>query len=233
MVSITIDTDWVVPEILADTMGLLAYYGQTATVFCTSEYSPDLIGRHETALHPNYFDRSLSEEDHVKRMLDLYPEAIGIRGHGLYFNGRLMTDIYPRHGIKYSSDYMMPYMEGIRPFRLVELWEMPIYFSDMTWLRLKNTKQAAAPLAEGNFTVENLYVFCFHPIHIYLNTPSVDYYGGIKAYYHDYQYLKTRRQTGATGARDMLLSLLERMKSLKIQSKPLGEILKTVAGRGC
>jgi hypothetical protein len=218
MISITLDTDWVVPEILEDTMELLASYEQTGTVCCTSRYSASLLGDHEVALHPNYFDRNYTEEEHVARMLDMYPESIGVRGHGLYINGRLLTDVYPKYGLRYTSDYAMPYMEGIRPFQIIELVQLPIFFADMTWLRLKKVKIAAMPPSECKFDNNSLYVFCFHPIHIFLNTPTVDYYTSAKRYYQDYHSLKLLRQSGEFGVRDALVAFLEKMKNRKIRS---------------
>lgn len=225
-VSLTIDTDWAPAPVLEDTLALLDAHGQPATVFCTSLYESPRLQRHEAALHPNYFAAMGDEEQCLRRLLAWYPQAVGVRAHSLMLHGRLLTQTYPSLGLRYSSDYLMPYQEDIRPFRIFDLWQLPIYFSDITWLRLREGGRGEAPApARCPTTGDGLRVFCFHPVHVYLNTPNVEYYERCKAHYQEPDRLLAMRNTARPGVRDALLELLGAWDASGVRAVSLRDIV--------
>jgi hypothetical protein len=224
MISLTLDTDWVPNAVLADTMDILAEYNQRCTAFCTSFYSAEPLKGHEAALHPNYHNRKMSEEEHLKSLLKIYPKAKGVRAHTLYIHGRLVTATYPDAGLLYSSDYMMLYQKNISPIPMLGLWQMPIFFADVSWLRDKE-RQTAPKLEEFDLALPSLMVFCFHPIHIFVNTPDISFYQSIKEHYQNPAKLKELRNRSRPGVRDLFIALLKRLDKMEIKSKPLLECL--------
>ncbi|KIX11500.1 polysaccharide deacetylase WbmS family protein [Dethiosulfatarculus sandiegensis] len=224
MISLTLDTDWVPDAVLSDTMDLLAEHNQRCTAFCTSDYPAVLLKGHEAALHPNYHNREISEAEHLKSLLELYPKAKGVRAHTLYIHGRLITATYPEAGLLYSSDYMMLYQKDIKPIPMLGLWQMPIFFADASWLRDLERNQAPK-LNDFDLALPSLMVFCFHPIHIYVNTPDVAFYESIKKDYQNPARLRELRNRSRPGVRDLFMELLMRMDKMGLKSKPLLECL--------
>jgi hypothetical protein len=64
-------------------------------------------------------------------------------------------------------------------------------------------------------------IFDFHPIHIYLNTPSVSYYEGAKNHTKSYEFLKNNINKKEKGVRDLFILLLTFLKSNSIETYPL------------
>lgn len=201
MNAITIDVDWAPKPVIEDTLSLLDERDITATVFSTHDDGIQLSG-HERAIHPN-FAGSESYDESLDTLLSLYPEAVGARSHRLHTTTQLKMD-YPTE-ICYESNYLMFGVEEIRPFRhLEDVVQFPIYFMDDVWLRHgKPSMDFARELARDSLTV-----LAFHPIHIYLNTPRIEYYEQRKDIYHEPDALRAER-SDEFGIRDLFTSLLD------------------------
>ena len=201
MNAITIDIDWAPDPVIEDTLSLLDERDIVATVFSTHDDGVQL-SNHERAIHPNLTD-SESNDETLDTLLSLYPEAVGVRSHGLHTTTELKLG-GPTE-ICYESNYMMFGVEGIHPFwHLGDVVQFPIYFMDDVWLRHgKPSMDFASELVRDTLTV-----FAFHPIHIYLNTPRIEYYEQRKDIYNEPDALREERSDGF-GVRDLFTSLLD------------------------
>lgn len=210
---ISIDTDWVSDTILEDTLQLLDDYQVEATLFMTNKTNVDIKG-HEIALHPNY--TSVDFEKHFCERLNEFPEAKGVRSHSLFFTERLRA-IYHKYNIEYQSNQMMYREPGIKPFMISPtVVEIPIFFMD-TFNYIMNGKANAFEDADI-LNSSGLKVFDFHPIHLYLNTSSLEHYDEYKQYYHDDKRLLDFKNSTKPGIRDWFTSLLQFIKNEKKQT---------------
>lgn len=219
MNAITIDIDWAPKPVIEDTLSLLNERDIAATIFSTHNDGVQLSG-HERAIHPN-FSGPESYGESLNELVSLYPEAVGVRSHRLHTTTQLKLE-YPTD-ICYESNYMMFGVEGIRPFRhLNDVVQFPLYFMDDVWLRHgKPSINFASELARDSLTV-----LAFHPIHIYLNTPRIEYYEQRKDIYHEPDALREER-SDEFGVRDLFTSLLD---TIVAENLPV-DTLETIRNR--
>lgn len=202
--SITIDTDWVPDEVLSFTINLLNSYDITGTFFCTNPTNCN-FGKHEVAIHPNF--TSLDFEKHIDEMLTFFQNSKGMRSHSLFFTERLRP-ILAGKGIEYCSNYMLFEHVNLAPCMISPtVLELPIYFMDTFNLIMKGDNALFANDLE-RLNLEGLKVYDFHPIHIYMNTYSVDHYDTFKFAYKDVSVLKEYINTKHYGIRNYLEDLL-------------------------
>jgi hypothetical protein len=116
--------------------------------------------------------------------------------------------------------YLQP---GSTPFWMLgEVVQFPIYFMDDFWLRSRKN-ETELPAVERLLQGEGLKVFGFHPVHIYLNTPSIEYYNRHKTDYQEPAALRDDRSE-QPGTRDLFVSLLKSLSEGDIKVKTLGEL---------
>jgi hypothetical protein len=214
IVSLSFDVDWAHEEILADTVAILDRYGAKATFFVTHD-SPTLRGldrdRYELGIHPNFNPLLVGAggTDYrrtIDAMLELYPEAKGLRSHSVTTNGAILVHAAER-GIRYESNVYVP--RQLLPFRDYDnLVKISMYWADYREM-----------LVAPEFDAERVAIarevpgiFAFHPIHVFLNSEAVTRYTGVKDRLQDPPFLAERRNDGAQvrGVRDFLCTFLER-----------------------
>lgn len=185
MISLTIDTDWAPTPVIEDTLSIFEEFGHTVTVFSTHDDGLDL-GKHERALHPNFLGEDQDDEAVLADLVDTFPDAVGTRSHSLYTHGQLHP-LYPEYDLTYESNYMMYREPNLRPFWMGERFvQIPIYFMDDVWMH----RERSLPDPEALLNQSGLKVFTFHPIHVFLNTPDLDYYETHKDKYQDVDALR-------------------------------------------
>jgi hypothetical protein len=221
LIVISIDMDWAPEAIIDYSIALLARYHIRATLFMTHRTDVDVKG-HEIAIHPHF--TSFDFAKHIKERLDIFPDARGLRSHSFFFTERFRP-LYQHFGIKYESNVMMYRQHNIRPYRIAPTTiEMPVFWMDNFYMEMEEPN----PLfhVEGLGLHKNGFkVFTFHPIHIFLNTESLNRYETAKEYYNDPQkLLEFRNRSRFPGTRDFLIELLEYVKRNNIQTKTLLEI---------
>ena len=81
----------------------------------------------------------------------------------------------------------------------------PAMIFDDVWLILNDNHTPNQILKENIVNVFN-----FHPIHIYLNCPSIEFYNDNRPYFKNERALKTRRNK-SFGVRNILISLLDKI----------------------
>ena len=115
-VSLSLDLDWAIDEILEDTLELLSQFNRPATLFCTND-SPVLrtithSQQFELGIHPNFNFLLLnqgnrSSQQIIEEMMAIFPDAIGLRSHSLTQSSSILNEAHSL-GIKYDSNLYHP-----------------------------------------------------------------------------------------------------------------------------
>jgi hypothetical protein len=227
MIAFTSDIDWADEAVIADMLSLFENYGVKCTFFSTHS-SGELIKCNkklfEIAIHPNFnpifSGQTKSVDDILSELLEIHPEAKGVRSHSMMQSTNLLSKFASKN-LLYDANHFLPYHTGLKPFRLwtgmVRIpynWEDDVHWSygytfDDSRINLKS---------------DSLNVFDFHPIHVFLNTENKYRYNEAKKFYNDPVKLLEYRNTEIKGSRDLLISLLEYIKVNKIETKTHLEI---------
>jgi hypothetical protein len=197
------DTDWAPEEIVRESIELIRSRGCKVTVFCTN---PLNVEADELAIHPNF--TNLDElEGTVRPLMDAYPEARGLRSHSLFFTERLRP-IYETFGLAYDANAINYLCPHLRPSPIArKTISIPLFFMDRFHMEMAD-EPGRWDVASLPLEAPGLKVFDFHPTHLCLNTPDIEWYERSKAHYHDPERLRACAADGQ-GARTLLLDLLD------------------------
>jgi hypothetical protein len=227
LISFSIDVDWAHEEVIKDTLSLFEQYNVKCTIFSThSSYAVIKSSRKlfEVALHPN-FNPTLaggnkSVDDVIDELMEIHPDAKGVRSHSLMQSSGLLQKFADK-GLVYDANLLLPYHTGLKPFRLWNgMIRIPYNWEDDVHWSYGYTFDESRMKLDKN----ELIVFDFHPIHIFLNTDNKYRYNEAKKYNTDPKKLITYRNNEIKGTRDLLISLLEYVNKNKIENKTLLEI---------
>jgi peptidoglycan/xylan/chitin deacetylase (PgdA/CDA1 family) len=225
-IAISIDPDWAPEAVVQDTLDLLRQHRANATLFMTNVLDLDLSG-HEIAIHPHF--ESFDYESHLRARLTQFPDAIGTRSHSLFDTQRLQ-EIYERLGIRYQSNVLMYREPNLRPYRVSRtVVELPIFWMDNVYMMMEG-EGASFALTDLKIEEPGLKLFCFHPIHIFLNSPSMRLYNDAKPYYKSPHVLLQHRNTRERGVRDVFLELLQYVEDKRLATRTLSDIAAGFAG---
>ncbi|MEI6837232.1 MAG: hypothetical protein WCK56_05470 [Alcaligenaceae bacterium] len=213
---LSFDIDWAHDEILNDTIEIVKKAGVASTWFVT--HDTPLISELrklvsvELGIHPNFnplLDGTCTRTNNtsakiLKNALFLIPEAQAIRSHSLTQNERLV-DQFRREGLTHISNYFVPHGCGVdaKPFRI---WDqmviIPHCWQDNVSLKMSIPFPTSAELNSG------FHVFDFHPIHVFLNTESLERYERTRQFHQKPSELIKHRYDGV-GTRTKLFQLLD------------------------
>lgn len=214
---IEIDVDWAHDDVIDDTVELISDYGVETTWFATHKSAAiDNIRNDalfEIGIHPNFMqllrgDSSLgaSYGEVIDRLFDVYPEARCSKGHALVDSSAIISHL-SSVGITHDNTMFIdaPVMHPLAPWRLwTGMVRAPLCWED-DYACVSTYKDTFAKLLEPG---PGLKIFGFHPLHIYLNTESLDRYEQAKEYSSDPERLKDMRYEGV-GTRTRFIKLLE------------------------
>jgi hypothetical protein len=188
-IALTLDVDWA-PDFMIDFAAqILSEHRVRSTWFVTHgspalerlRSQPDLF---ELGIHPNFFPGSTHGDSPgavLRHCLNLVPEAVSLRTHGLLQSTALLGQIMNETGITTDASLYLPHANGVRP--LDYQWEkksilrVPHFWEDDFEMERAGPCWSLAPLLAEN---DGLKVFDFHPIHIYLNSSTTDAYRQLK-----------------------------------------------------
>jgi hypothetical protein len=222
MVSFTVDIDWAPEEVIADTLELFEKYHARCTFFST-HHSETLTSSSrklfEIAVHPDFspvFNPGNEKNiyDILDEILDIHPTANGIRTHHLIESVDLLQK-YSDKKLTYESSMLLPYHANLKPFTLWNgLIRIPFNWEDdVHW-----SYGYSFDTVDFTDNENELNVFNFHPIHIYLNTENkFRYYEAKKHYAHPHK-LKELRNNEIKGTRDFLILLLEKCREMNYET---------------
>lgn len=228
MIVFTSDIDWAPEEVIADTLNLFEVYGVKCTFFST-HHSLELAKSNkklfETGIHPN-FNPILSgssdkrPEDILDELLDIHPEAQGIRSHSMMQSTNLLQ-LFADKKLLYDANHFLPYQPDIKPFKLwTGMVRIPYNWEDdVHWAYGYSFDECGMDINS-----DKLVIFDFHPIHIFLNTENKYRYNEAKKFYSDPKKLINYRNKDVIGTRDLLISLLTYCKQNRIETHKMIDV---------
>jgi hypothetical protein len=192
-ICITLDVDWANENILNYCINLLNKYNIKATFFAT--HDSDILknldtSKFEIGLHPNFNNSNCDFEKPIKDLKKNYPEAIGGRSHGLFVSSGILQN-YKKYGLKYESNnflYLHSNLQTTKRFNGFQ--SIPFFWSDDKIIELESEEK------NTYLDIEGLKIYNFHPIHIFLNTPTEKYYIQNKHNYQNDNELQKNRFKG-------------------------------------
>lgn len=237
-ICLTVDIDWAPDEALHEMRRLIESYGVRATFFCT--HAGIEVPGHERALHPNFRRqgdtlRTLQQSGgaafagwheselyrHIIATTQAFcPEAIGVRGHSLYYDS-LLLEVYQQAGIVYDSSYLLPLTPRLTPvLKEYDVLELPIWYNDQFDMKAQATGFRASQLALDG---PGLKVMNFHPNTFYINAVSHAHYLESRAFHKDPKRLRAVRHPGR-GVATMLEEVLEAIAARRLRTATLREV---------
>ena len=89
-ICLTFDIDWDSDEVIEGTLDIIFKYGINATIFAThkTKVLNNLPKNIEIGIHPN-FSNIIKAEDEIKKLKDIYPQAVSLRSHSLTNSSRI------------------------------------------------------------------------------------------------------------------------------------------------
>jgi hypothetical protein len=220
---VTIDTDWVPDYILEYCLGLLQVNGIKATVFAThSSRVLDNLDKNifEIGLHPNISDFSNAKLE-ISRLKEVFPYAVSLRSHSLCHSS-LLYPILNELDIKLTSNYLAFLCKNlvpiVQPFGIIEY---PIYFMDDAY-ELMYDGDDKYQLSSLNLFSPGMKILAFHPIHIFLNTNSIQRYKESKHYQNDPQKLRQFVNPGL-GIGDLYKALIDFIAETSLETSRLSQ----------
>jgi len=195
---ITLDIDWA-PDFMIDQVASILLENNVKATWFVTHSSPivDSLKRYpelfELGMHPNFLPGSTqgsNESEIIEFMLSLLPGAQSMRTHGVVQSGPLLANMVKKTSVSVDATIFLPEMEGIKcvkhltPFG--SLIRVPTYWADDYELLKLSSKWSPLELLKK----QGLQVYNFHPIHVYLNTPSNDHYMAFKQAGLDFGVMK-------------------------------------------
>jgi hypothetical protein len=188
--AITLDIDWAPDFVIESVAETLLGRGVAATWFVThSSPAIDALRAHpdvfELGIHPNFAPGSThgsTPEMVLEHCLELVPEARSMRTHGLVQSSALLALVRQHTPIDIDLSLFLPHASHAGPIeyplqtgsllRIPYIWEddAEMYSSQPSWSTSEFAKAATG-----------LAVFNFHPVHICLNSATLEPYGRLKA----------------------------------------------------
>lgn len=214
-VFLTIDVDWAHEEILQYTIDLLRGADISSTWFVTHESAvlSNLRGdnRFELGIHPNFNfllegdsrnGRNVNEV--IERIMAVVPDATSVRSHSMTQSTVLLQRLRDA-GLTHDANQFVPAQSGIelRPWTLWNgMIRVPYLWEDDVHCMYGDALQLSDLMRMGG-----LKVFDFHPIHVFLNTESLDRYERTRPYHQYPEELIKHRYLGY-GTCSRLLELI-------------------------
>jgi hypothetical protein len=225
-VFLTFDLDWAHDDILKDTVALISEARVAATWFVTHA-TPVLddikaLPGQELGIHPNFNPllegpntlRSNSKGI-LKNLLEIVPEAQSIRSHSMTQSSQLLN-LFQSGGLTHEVNHFIPHHTGItlKPWILWNhLVKVPYFWEDDVHVLYETIDISQKTPVEIALAGDGLKVFDFHPIHIFLNTESLDRYERTRSMHQNPKELIKHRYKGL-GTRTHLIALLKLARSL-------------------
>lgn len=217
---LTFDVDFATDVILEDTLNLLSDFNFRSTFFLTGPTSllegMRLARNLDLGIHPNFNHllQGKSEESGgakavVDRLLDIVPEAVSVRSHSLAQSSRV-HQLFVEAGLTHDLNTFVPAGSGnvVAPWRDWNgLTRVPFQWEDDLFCLAEESANPEPSPIELAAQQSGFFVFNFHPIHIFLNTESLERYEASRSVHHDAEKTRDFRFKGY-GTRNRLLDLL-------------------------
>lgn len=129
-----------------------------------------------------------------------------VRSHSL-LNSSVVTKTLFDYGIRYELNYFIEPYEGIcvYPWLFQGVLQIPFFYEDDLYLLENNNRSPSFYLSEN---IRMYRVFNFHPIHLFLNSESLERYGRIKENYHSFSAIEKNVNKDNYGVWNFFLDLI-------------------------
>lgn len=212
---ISFDIDWAHDEVIFDVFSLVSKYQLDTTWMVT--HKTDLLDdlfksrKCELGIHPNFnyllegdFRLGNSAQEIVDGVMSIVPKAKVVRSHSVCQSSRI-SEIFSLAGILVETNDYIPASQVslIQPWTLPNgITKAPYFFSDELACLTSTPDNLSLVSRQG------LRIFDFHPIHVFLNTESLDRYERTRPLHQNPRELIKHRYEGY-GTRSRLIELLE------------------------
>jgi len=223
---LTSDVDWAPEYAIEDLLNIIKTLDFKLTIFATHK-SEVLLRKYdyvEVGIHPDFTRRNQAEwfDDKVKKLKEIYPEAVGTRSHRNFF-GQNIGDIALANGLKYDAStflwnepFCQAHVDYNKMLRFSYMWEDGIHLDTDTPKKIENI----------NLHTPGLKILNVHPILIYLNAPNDNYRRIVTSKYSDLTAAPKREidkfiNTSKYGIKDFYIDILKYLKTQKVNSYTL------------
>jgi|TARA_B100001971_G_scaffold203160_1_gene217711 hypothetical protein len=183
MILITLDIDWAPDFIIKKVDEMLTEKNVKATWFVThkSAYLKTLSKNrnYELGIHPNFMSDSTqgnSIEEILSNLKKIVPTAKSVRTHRLFQSTQIL-ETFHKYDLENDSSLLKLNPNDV-PYYLksAKLYRFPYFWEDY-----KNmVEDKIWSLPESLFEEDELKIFNFHPLHIYLNFHNIEQYETFK-----------------------------------------------------
>lgn len=198
-VFVTLDVDWAPDFVIREVDEIIETLGIPATWFIThkSDAVLQLFGRdqYEIGVHPNFAPllqdsyKRFTINEIVENARKLAPSATAFRCHALVQSSHLLEQMQAA-GFSVDCNVFLPYtpIPALSPWRHSEgLVRVPYCWEDDTWVIGECRSPQEVVVSHGLAVVD------FHPIHLWLNTESLDRYERVKNDLQNEDFLRSNR----------------------------------------
>ena len=181
---LTLDLDWAPDEAIDAVGALLVERGVPATWLVThSSPAVERLRDHpelfELGVHPNFLPGSThgaTVDQVLDHCVELVPDAVSMRTHALVQSTPILAEVLERTAIRVDLSLFLPQAENVAPveyrWRGRSLVRIPYVWEDDVELENGTLDSGVASI----LAAPGLKVFDFHPVHVFLNSTSMDAY---------------------------------------------------------
>lgn len=162
----SLDHEWTPDAVLEPVLELFVALEVPVTIFAT--HKTELLTTPppgvEVGLHPNFL-RNDDHKAHLEELLTAYPDAKGVRTHGLFEYANLLH-IFKEFGLEWDSSQQLWMHPNLQPYRHPSgIARLPIYWEDDDYLALGPDWRVDSLQLDTPGTK----ILDFHPFWIFMN----------------------------------------------------------------
>jgi len=218
---LTFDTDWA-PDYMIDYISDKLKKLKIKSTWFITHNSPAIQRLQnnslvEVGIHPNFLNNSTQGNninEILKNLKKIVPDAKSIRTHGLLQSTEILLKFH-KYGIENDVSILLdnqPFL-GMHYSKYFKIKRFPYYWEDDVEITYKHNWEDA----EKHFLVSGLKIFDFHPVHIFLNSNSLNNYNKLKI--HGYPEVKENEiqkyKNNTTGINTFFENLIKRLTNKK------------------
>lgn len=232
---ITIDIDWA-PDYMIDYVSLLLVEKNIRATWFATHYSPAvdrLVHQNhifEVGIHPNFLPTSTQgkNEDEIMAYFNAaFPKAQSMRLHCLFQYNTLLNKIVDESQIRIDSSIFLPHAPNLQPVAVQtgkkKFWRLPYFWGDQYYLSFHRGTCKLEKIPR--LLTPGLKIFNFHPIHIYINTDTVERYNAAKMHSENASGIEQHRNVSKPGIGDLFLECIDYVGKAATSAQTLTELI--------
>ncbi len=231
---LTFDMDWACNELMVFLYDLLEEYDLAATINITNNFVSlekyRANKKIELGIHPNFnilvdgntHGEVIDKKSIIEQCKSIVPDAVVVRSHSMLSSTPITKCLYDC-GIRYELNcYIEPHSEiCVYPWFQQGVLHVPFFYEDD--ISLMNIKKNN-PGFYLDQSIKMYRIFNFHPIHLLLNSESMNRYERIRADYHNFSFLRKNINTENYGILNFFRELVEVARAEGYQFGTITEI---------